>query len=185
MNLTKILESAANGDSAARAELIEVAYQDLKQIAQARMRNERLDHTLTATALVSEVSLKLLKDSHVTLSTGKEFYAYVSAAMRNFLIDHARSKLTKKRGGKLQKFSFDEAVLACETQSEELVALNDALQKLTDIEPRKAQVVEMRYFGGMSNEEVAQALDVSLATVKRDWSVAKSWLIVELSGGAE
>ena len=185
MNLTEILESAANGDSAARAELIEVAYHDLKQLAQARMRRERLDHTLTATALVSEVSLKLLKDSSVTANSGKEFYAYVSAAMRNFLIDHARAKATHKRGGKLNRFTFDEAVLACETQSQELVALNDALQKLSDIEPRKAQVVEMRYFGGMSNEEVADALDISLATVKRDWSVAKSWLIVELAGADE
>ena len=182
MNLTEILESATGGDSAARAELIEIAYQDLKTLANAKMRDQRLDHTLTATALVNEVSLKLLKESRIEAKTGRQFYAFASTAMRNYLIDHARSKARAKRGGKLGKFSFDEAVLACETQSEGLLALNDALNELGKIEPRKAQVVEMRYFGGMSNEEVAEALSISTATVKRDWTVAKSWLICELSG---
>ena len=182
MNLTEILESATSGDAAARAELIEIAYQDLKKLAAAKMRDQRLDHTLTATALVNEVSLKMLKESSLEAKTGKQFYAFASTAMRNYLIDHARTKGRAKRGGKLEKFSFDEVVLACETQSAELLSLNDALNELGKIEPRKAQVVEMRYFGGMSNEEVADALDISIATVKRDWTVAKSWLICELSG---
>lgn len=182
MNLTERLELAAKGDSAARAELIEIAYQDLKRLAAAKMRDQRLDHTLTATALVNEISLKLLKESQLEAKTGRQFYAFVSTAMRNYLIDHARAKARDKRGGKLAKFTFDEAVVACETQSAELLSLNDALDELGQIEPRKAQVVEMRYFGGMSNEEVAEALDISIATVKRDWTVAKSWLICELSG---
>ena len=181
MNLTEILESATSGDAVARAELIEIAYQDLKKLANARMRDQRLDHTLTATALVNELSLKLLKESRIEAKTGKQFYAFASTAMRNYLIDHARGKARAKRGGKLGKFSFEEAVLACETQSAELLALNDALEELTKIEPRKAQVVEMRYFGGMSNAEAAEALNISMATVKRDWTVAKSWLICELS----
>ncbi|MEZ6117646.1 MAG: ECF-type sigma factor [Pirellulaceae bacterium] len=182
MNLTEILISANSGDSTARAELIDIAYQDLKKLATAKMRGQRLDHTLTATALVNEVTLKLLQESQLEAKTGKQFYAFASTAMRNYLIDHARGKARYKRGGKLGRFSFDEAVLACETQSAELLALNDALDALGRIEPRKAQVVEMRYFGGMSNDEVAEALQISIATVKRDWTVAKSWLICELSG---
>lgn len=185
MNLTEILKSAASGDSKARADLIEIAYQDLKRLAHARMRSERPDHTLTATALVNEVSIKLLNESQINVTSGKQFFAYASAAMRNYLVDHARSKASHKRGGTRKKFGFDEAIVACQTQSDDFVALHDALCKLNDIEPRKAQVVEMRYFGGLSNQEVSEALDVSLATVKRDWAVAKSWLICELSGNSE
>lgn len=181
LKITQILRSATSGDATARAELIEVAYRDLKKLAEAKMRSQRLDHTLTATALVNEVSLKLLQESRWVATSSGQFYAFASTAMRNLLIDHARSKARAKRGGKLSKFSFDEAVLACETQSEELLALNDALDTLSKIEPRKAQVVEMRYFGGMSNEEVARTLSISIATVKRDWTVAKSWLICELA----
>ena len=180
MDLTAILQSASSGDANARAELIEIAYQDLKRLASRKMNDQRLDHTLTATALVNEVSLKMLNESSISANNGKQFFAFASTAMRNLLIDHARSKGRKKRGGDRGKFTFDEAVIACETQSDELLALNDALNALEKVEPRKAQVVEMRYFGGMSNQEVAAALDISLATVKRDWVVAKSWLICEL-----
>ena len=182
LDLTDILNSASAGDGTARAELIEIAYQDLKRLATAKMTDQRLDHTLTATALVNEVTLKMLKESSLNATSGKQFFAFASTAMRNLLIDHARSKGRQKRGGDLARFTFDEAVIACETQSEELLALNDALKSLEEIEPRKAQVVEMRYFGGLSNQEVADGLNVSLATVKRDWIVAKSWLMCALRG---
>ena len=181
MDLTTILNAANSGDSDARADLIAAAYADLKRLAAAKMNNERLNHTLTATALVNEVSLKMLNESQLGPQNGKQFFAYAAKAMRNLLIDHARAKGRKKRGGDAERFSFKEAVIACETQSAELLALNEALEEFAKIDERKAQVVEMRYFGGMSNQEVAEALDISLATVKRDWTVAKSWLMCALA----
>lgn len=183
MDITQILQTAAKGDPEARASLIQAAYEDLRKLAAGKMANERQNHTLTSTALVHEVSMKLLNDSHVPTASRGQFFAYASKAMRNLLIDHARTRGRQKRGGDREKFSFDEAMVACEEQRDEFLALNDALETLADVEPRKAQVVEMRYFGGMSNQEIASALEISLATVKRDWEVAKVWLLRQLLQG--
>ena len=180
MDLTRILHSAQDGDSDARARVIQAAYDDLKKLAAGKMVGESQDHTLSATALVHEVSLKLLTDNEVPVSSRGQFFGYASRAMRNLLIDHARTKGRQKRGGDRQKFEFKEAVVASQEQSDDLLALNDALDGLANIETRKAKVVEMRYFGGMSNQEVADALEISLATVKRDWEVAKAWLLKTL-----
>lgn len=180
MDLTQILKTAAEGDPDARANLIQAAYEDLRQLAAGKMAGERQDHTLTSTALVNEASMRLLTDANVPTENRGQFFAYASKAMRNFLIDHARTKGRQKRGGDRQKFSFEEAMVAAEDQRDELLALNDALESLAELEPRKAQVVEMRYFGGMSNREIATALGTSLATVKRDWEVARTWLLRQL-----
>ena len=180
MDLTQILQLAHDGDQDARANAIQAAYDDLRKLAAARMSDERQDHTLTATALVHEVSLKILGDNQVPVASRGQFFAYASKAMRNLLIDHARTKGRQKRGGDRQKFVFDEALVACQEQKNEFLALNDAIDELSEIEPRKAQVVEMRYFGGMSNQEIASTLKTSLATVKRDWTIAKTWLMLEL-----
>ncbi|EMI40747.1 ECF subfamily RNA polymerase sigma-24 factor [Rhodopirellula sp. SWK7] len=126
------------------------------------------------------MSMKLLDDSRVPTESRGQFFAYASKAMRNLLIDHARTKGRQKRGGDRQKFSFDEALVACDEQRDDFLALNSALEKLAELEPRKAQVVEMRYFGGLSNQEIASALETSLATVKRDWEVARTWLLKTL-----
>ena len=182
MDLTEIFQAASSGDKEARSKMIQLAYDELKRIASARMKNQRLDHSLGATALVNEATLKILNDSHLSVKDSSHFYTYASKAMRNLLIDHARTKGRQKRGGELKKFSFVEAMVACDQQSEDFLALNEALDRLATIKPRCAQVVELRYFGGMSNQEVADALTVSLATVKRDWIVAKSWLMCELQG---
>lgn len=180
MDITQILQSADSGDSDARAELIQAVYHDLRQMAAGKMAGERQDHTLSATALVHEVSMKILSDANVPTENRGQFFAYASTAMRNFLIDHARTRGRQKRGGDRKRVIVEEAIIACEQQSEDLLALNEAIDALGTLEPRKAQVVEMRYFGGMSLQEVASALEISVATVKRDWDVAKTWLISQL-----
>ena len=181
MNLTQKLKLARNGDTQARADLLEAAYDDLRQLASGRMSGERQNHTLTSTALVNEVSMKLLSDTGVPTESRSQFFAYVARAMRNLLIDHARTKGRQKRGGGHEKLKLQEAIVASDQQCVQFLELNDALETLAELEPRKAQVVEMRYFAGMSNQEIASALDISLATVKRDWNVAKTWMLRELS----
>ncbi|GAB5407234.1 MAG: sigma-70 family RNA polymerase sigma factor [Aureliella sp.] len=177
MNLTEVLQQAGDGDADARGQLIQIAYDDLRRLAAWQMARQRPDHSLTSTALVNEVSIKLLGDNDIPTENRAKFFAYVSRAMRNLLIDHARTKGRQKRGGDRAKFSFEEAMIAAHEQSEQLLALDLAMEELAVIQPRKAQVVEMRYFGGMTLEEIGQALDISLATVKRDWEVARTLLL--------
>ena len=183
MDITKILKSAKLGDQDARASLVQAAYEELRRLAGVQMRKERQDHTLTATALVNEVSLRMLNEADVPIDNRNQFFGYAARAMRNLLIDHARTKGRQKRGGNQKKVEFQEAVVACQEQRDDLLALNDALESLSELEPRQAQVVELRYFGGLSNQEVADSLGISLATVKRDWHVAKSWLACEIAVG--
>lgn len=185
MELSELLQHAKSGDAAARAELVRVAYDDLRRIARNQMQDERLDHTLTATALVHEVSARLLEQSQVHVQNRGDFMAYAATAMRNVLISHARAKNSDKRGGQGQKLQLEEACTAADQQPAELLELNDALERLMQIDPRRAQVVEMRYFAGLSIDEIAASLDTSPATVKRDWNVAKMWLARELSQGVD
>lgn len=181
LDLSELLQNAKQGDGNARADLVRVAYDDLRRLAKRQMQNERLDHTLTATALVHEVSARLLEQSQVPSQSRGEFLAYAATAMRNMLIDHARSKRSNKRGGQVKKIQLEEAFTAAEEQPEQLLELDDALKRLAQFDERRSQVVEMRYFAGMSIDEIASALDTSPATVKRDWNVAKMWLARELS----
>lgn len=176
-----MLSSAAAGDPDARAEVIQAAYDELRSIAGASMARERQDHTLSATALVNEVSLRLLGDSNVPVTSRARFFAYASKAMRNLLIDHARTRGRQKRGGG-RKVCFDDAMVACAEQRDEFLALDEALSGLALLDPQKAQVVEMKYFAGMTNQEVATALGVSVATVKRNWAVAQAWLRRRIEG---
>lgn len=185
MDFTQILEQAESGDPSARSELIQAAYDELRQMAAARMANERQDHTLTSTALVHEVSMKLLCESRIPVSNRGQFLAYASKAMRNFLIDHARTRGRQKRGGAHRRFSFDEAMIACHEQRDDFLALDEALESLAQIDARKAQLVEMRYYGGMSNNQIASVLQISVATIKRDWAVARAWLLTELRGHSD
>ena len=180
LDLTQILIRAESGDDDARADLIQASYQELHRIASAKMAEERQNHTLTSTALVHEVSLRLLTESQLPAGGRGQFYAYAAKAMRHYLIDHARSKGRQKRGGGRSRLSIDEAVLASREQRDDFLALNEALDELAQIAPRKARLVELRYFGGLSNLELADALQISPATVKRDWTVAKAWLLNEL-----
>ena len=180
MDITQILQQAESGDASARANLIQAAYEDLRRLAAAKMGGQSPDHTLTSTALVHEVSVRLLTETQLPMESRGQFFAYASRAMRNYLIDHARTKGCQKRGGDKKKFSFDEAIIASTEQRDDFLALNDALETLAKVDERKAQLVEMRYFGGLSNQEISDGLNISLATVKRDWIAAKAWLLTEL-----
>ena len=182
MDLSELLQKAKQGDHEARTDLVRVAYDDLRRLAKKQMLGERPDHSLTATALVHEVSARLLEQSQVPSQSRGEFLAYAATAMRNVLINHARAKKSTKRGGKGRKLQLEEAFTAAEEQPAELIELHDALTRLAEFDPRRSQVVEMRYFGSLSIEEVASALGTSPATVKRDWNVAKLWLARELHG---
>lgn len=179
-DLSQLLLSAQGGDDVAKAELIRWAYDDLRRLARMQMSNQRLDHTLTATALVHEVSAKLLEQSQAPVRDRTKFLAFASKAMRNLLIDHARGKNRQKRGGGERAMLLEEALVAAEEQPAELIELHEALEKLAESDARRASVVEMRYFGGLSIAETADSLGTSPATVKRDWEVAKLWLMKQL-----
>lgn len=181
MNFTRLLKQASSGDSDARADLIKAAYEDLRRIAEFQMSNEQHNHTLSATALVHEVAIKLLGNTDLPDESRAQFLAYASKAMRNLLVDYARTRGRQKRGGDMKKLPLQDAFVASQEQSEDLLALDSALERLAEIDPRKVNVIEMRYFGGLSIEETAVALNISPATVKRDWEVAKTWLSRELT----
>jgi RNA polymerase sigma-70 factor, ECF subfamily len=180
MPLDQLLERACQGDANARGELIRATYDQLRALAAAHMRGERADHTLTATALVHEVSLQLLEGTKVKANDHGQFLALAAKAMRNLLIDHARARGRQKRGGSRERLTLNESLATCNERNQELVDLNEALERFSQIDSRKAQVVELRYFGGLSVQETAQIMNVSPATIKRDWEVAKAWLLREL-----
>ena len=146
------------------------------------MRHERPGHSLQATALVNEAYLRLIDIKHVQWQNRAHFFAMSARVMRRILVDSARARGNEKRGGGVVKVSFDEALLVTEEPGQDLEALDEALQELEKIHPRKSQVVELRYFGGLSLEETAEALHVSVDTVKRDFRFAKLWLLRELRG---
>jgi RNA polymerase sigma-70 factor (ECF subfamily) len=145
------------------------------------MRHERAGHTLQASALVNEAYLRLIEVKQVQWQNRAHFFAMASRLMRRILVDAARAKGYQKRNAGGQKVSLDEAVAVAATPSQNFVALDDALNALEAVDPRKSQVVEMRFFGGMSEEETAAALHLSVGTIKRDWRMAKAWLARELS----
>lgn len=184
MDISQLLQQAGQGDRAARDKLIGAAYDDLKALAGVQMRDQPLHHTLTATALVHEISAKLLERSDAAAGlTRGQFFAYAATAMRRILVDHARAKGQQKRGGGQRPLTLNEAMVAARHQPVELIELHDALDRLAEIDARRSKVVELRYFGGMSITETAEALDLSPATVKRDWEVARLWLFRELRQG--
>lgn len=164
-----------------RADMIVAEYAELRDLAAAKMRSERVCHTLTGTALANEVAAKMLDNSQTPAKTRGQFLAFANKAMRHYLIDYARARRREKRGGDRQKFEFNEADVASEiNESEEHAALHEVLQRLGQHDQRRAEVVRLRYLEGRSNEEIAELLNTSLATVKRDWIVARAWLANEL-----
>lgn len=176
-----LLASLSQGDHAAAERLLPVLYQELKAIANQHMRNERADHTLQATALVHEAYLKLVDQSRVHWQGKAHFCAVASNIMRRILVDHARTKNAAKRGKGAHRISLDEQLLEGNPEANvDLVELDELLNKLAALNPRHAKIVEMRYFAGMTVEETAAALDVSVSTVKGDWRMAKAWLTARL-----
>lgn len=184
-DITELLLNWSGGDRDAPAKLMPLVYNELRRLARDHLRRERPDHTLQPTALVNEVYLRLVDQRRVSWQTRAQFFGLAAQLMRHVLVDHARSRAAAKRGGLIHKLSLDEACMAPEEVAAELVALDEALVRLAAIDERKSRVVEMRFFGGLSVEETAEALGVSDKTVMRDWRVAKMWLHRELSGSVE
>jgi RNA polymerase sigma-70 factor (ECF subfamily) len=178
--ITRLLVDWRGGDQTALEQLIPLVHDELRRLARRHMAHERVGHTLQATALVNEAFVRLIDVRQVKWQDRAHFFAMSSRLMRRILVDFARSKGYQKRGGGAQKVSFDEGLIVTREPGQDLVALDDALDALAAFDARKAQVVEMRFFGGLSVEETAEALNVSADTVMRDWKLAKAWLLREL-----
>ena len=175
-NITAKLQDWNRGNNAAAEELMPLVYDELHKVAARYLRKERPDHTLQPTALVNEAYLKLIDISSVEWQDRAHFFAVSSNVMRRILVDYARAQATDKRGGALQKVELDEAVSFQRESQVDLLALNDALDKLAELDERQSQIVEMRFFGGLTVEETAEVLKVSARTIKREWAMAKAWL---------
>jgi RNA polymerase sigma factor (TIGR02999 family) len=182
-DVTRILQEVSNGAEAAVDRLLPLVYADLRRIAQKYLAGERPDHTLQATALVHEAYLRLIDQSRAEYRDRAHFVAVAAQAMRRILIDHARRHGRRRRGGDRLRVTFDEALtVSADQPSMDLIALDLALTKLAEQEPHKARVVEMRFFGGLCVDEVAEVMHVSSRTVKRYWQYAQAWLYREMAG---
>jgi len=177
---TDLLLKAAAGDSAAVAEVFPLIYDELRRVAHRQLRREAEGHTLSTTALVHEAYIRLIDQTRLSLTGRAHFLAIAATAMRRILIDRARGFRSLKRGGKWRRLPLDAIQLASEERAELLIALDDALQRLRDLDGRQARVVECRFFGGMTEEETAEALGIGLRTAKRDWAKARTWLYQEI-----
>ena len=179
--ITGLLLAWGQGNDAALEKLMPLVYDELRRLAHQYMNRERAGHTLQTTGLVNEAYLRLVDMNRVQWQNRAHFFAISAKLMRRILVDFARSRNYLKRGGKAPHVSLDETLLVSTQKGTDLVALDDALNALSQVDPRKSKVVEMRFFGGMSVEETAEALSVSPETVMRDWKTAKVWLLRELS----
>ena len=182
-DVTQLLIAYGRGDRQAMDRLLPMVYSELHRIAARQMRHERADHTLNATALVHEVYLKLMDQNQVSWQNRAHFFAIAARAMRQVLISYARKHNAEKRGGGAPNTLLDGKEIALSERADELIALDEALTRLAGFDERLAQVVEYRFFGGLTIEETAAVLDVSTMTVKRDWNKAKAWLYRELHAG--
>ena len=179
--VTQLLMELSGGNRAAVDELIPLVYQELKRIAGGQLRNERPGHTLQATGLVHEAYMKLVDQRAVSWQNRAHFFGVAAQVMRRILLDYAKSKHRDKRGGKLHHTSLDEGLVVSEDRTSDLVLIDAALTRLEQLDARQAKVVELRFFGGLSVEETAEAMGISTPTVKREWAMAKAWLYQELS----
>ena len=182
--ITGLLTAWRGGEESALAQLTPLVHRELRRLARSQLRGERHNHTLQTDALVNEAFLRLVDLSQVEWRDRAHFFALSARLMRRILVDYARSRGYQKRGGGAPQLSLDEARLAAVGPGANLVALDEALASLAAVDPRKAKVVELRFFGGLSVAEAAEALQVSEQTVMRDWRIAKMWLLRELSNGA-
>jgi RNA polymerase sigma factor (TIGR02999 family) len=180
--VTGLLLAWSQGDPSALGQLVPVVQEELRRLARRQMRGERADHTLQTTALVNEAYLRLIDLNRVRWQDRAHFFALSARLMRRILVDHARSRTYLKRGGQLTRVGLDEALVVSPERGADLLALDDALEALAGVDVRKSQVVELRFFGGLTVEETAEALGVSAETVMRDWRLAKVWLLRYLGG---
>lgn len=179
-DISILLSRFSAGDEEAGKQLMPLVYKELKLLARSYMRRERCDHTLQTTALVHEAYLKLMKQKEVDWQGRSHFFGIAAQLMRRILIDHARGHLRGKRGADQQILPLDDAIVYSPQRSQELLRLDEALDRLSKLDPRQGRIVELRFYGGLSVEETAEFLKISSKTVKRDWSVAKAWLHAEL-----
>ena len=178
--VTQLLEQWSRGDDAALAELTPLVYEELRHLAHHFMEGQRPDHTLQTTALANEAYLRLADQTNPRWQNRAHFFAVAARAMRQIVVDYARSQRSQKRGGGALKVDLDEAALVSPAESKEIVDLHEALELLAAVDSRKAQVVELKYFGGLNYDEMAEVLKISPVTVRRDWRLAKAWLYTEL-----
>jgi RNA polymerase sigma factor (TIGR02999 family) len=179
--ITRLLNAWQQGDAGARDQLFALVYQELRRRAGAHLRHERRDHTLRPTALVHETYLRLMGQDRARWQGRSQFFAIASETMRRVLVDHARERKAAKRGGAAVRVALEEDVAATEGREVDLIALDGALDELAALDPRQSRVVEMRFFGGLGTAEIADVLDVSRATVDRDWRFARTWLYRRLA----
>jgi len=179
--VTQLLVAWGEGDQVARDQLMSVVYQELHRLAHHYMKRESPGHTLQTSALVNEAFVRLVDQKHVRWQNRAHFFGIAAQMMRRILVDYARGRNSAKRGGGAQQISLDEGLTVSEGRSAEVVQVHEALEQLAEFDPRKSQIVELRFFGGLSIEETADVLGVSPGTVMRDWTLAKAWLRREMS----
>jgi RNA polymerase sigma factor (TIGR02999 family) len=179
---TRLLVELGNGNESVLDEMLPLIYDELRRLAAYHLKRERKSHTLQATALVHEAYMRLVNQRPVDWRNRAQFLGLASEIMRRILVSHARKHAAVKRGGQEQRVSLSIADLSSKQQDVDLIMLDDALNKLASNDPRKSRVVELKFFGGMTNDEVAELLQVSDATVEREWTFARAWLFKTLSG---
>jgi RNA polymerase sigma factor (TIGR02999 family) len=184
-NVTELLRNWSDGDKQAQDQLFQIVYNELHRQAAGYLRREHPGLSLQTTDLIHEAYLRLIDQQHVEWQNRLHFFAIAAKVMRHILVDHARSRQAAKRGGSAIRLPLEEAIVVQQGQDLDFVALDEALTRLGEIDPQQGQVVELRFFSGLSVEETAKVLDVSERTVKRDWNVAKAWLRRELSRGGQ
>lgn len=180
--ITELLAEWGNGNQTALDKLYPLVYDELRRMAHRYMSRERKGHTLQTTALINEAYLRLVEQRNVHWENRAHFFGISAQIMRRILVDHARRYDYAKRGGGAQRVSLDEAAVVAKERAAELLDLDEALNRLADVDPRRSRVVELRFFGGLDNEEIAWLLKISPNTVTRDWNMARAWLYRELSG---
>ena len=178
--VTQLLQQWSHGDDAALADLTPLVYEELRRLAHHFMEGQRPDHTLQTTALVNEAYLRLADQTDPKWQSRAHFFAVAARAMRQILVSYARSNQAQKRGGGAVRIELDEAAILSPEQSKEFVDLHEALERLESVDSRKARVVELKFFGGLNYDEIAEVLKIARATVRRDWEFAKLWLYTEL-----
>jgi RNA polymerase sigma factor (TIGR02999 family) len=183
-NVTQLLLAWSGGDQEALAKLTPLVYRELHRLAESHMMREQPGHVLQATALVNEAYIRLVDSAEVQWQNRMHFFAVASRLMRRILVDVVRKRDTHKRGGQWREVTLDEHLTVTADPGSDLVALDEALDSLAKIDPRKARVVELRFFGGLSLQEIAGILQISIDTVGRDWNAAKAWLLRELTRGS-
>lgn len=179
--ITWFLLRWSQGDRAALDQLMPIVYEELRKLAHGYLRRERSDHTLQPTALINETYLRLVKQDFPEWQSRKHFYGVAAQLMRQILVEYTRARAAEKRGGGEQKFSLDEALMYCEEKAADLVALDDALNALAKFDQRKARIVELRYFGGLSLAETAAALELSIPMIGYEMRLARAWLCRAMS----